>query len=357
MSAASLVIDTDKLMRRLPQCFSKVTAGEAPLWQGRKVAQECHKLSPDTHHQIDQAVAPALGAVGPSRLLTLVDAAVQLADPDGARWLADQTPARFVKMRPDRDDPLSSRLSARIDKADGIFFDAMVQLIADKLQADGDDSSNDARRAKAVGVLSNPAAAVQSVGVPTTRGMDPAPASDEDKAAFVKGCGKLVAAFTPRTQVYVHMFAGNLGNDNAITRVEGAGPLLASEVARITKATKVRVTPVIHLDSSTIGVDQYEIPAKIRRQVLLRQPYDVFPWSSIVSRHLDLDHTIPYANAASNQTRTDNLGPLSRRAHRVKTHAGWKLKQPKPGVYLWQTGAGQQVQVDNTGTHPVHRRQ
>jgi len=364
MSARALVGETDRLMRRLPQCFSKVPEGEAPLWQARKVAQECDKLTVEGHGQVDDAVAPALGVVGPFRLLTLVEAALQVADPEGARLRVDRASERFVKMRSDRNDPLSSKLTARLDTADAIYLDAMVQLIADKFQADGDDTSNDQRRAKGLGVLSNPAAAVTMVGMPSTRLPSalqqlsvilPGAEREAGPAAFITRCAELVPAFTPRTQVYVHMFAGSLNSDDAITRVEGVGPVLAGHVARITKGCHVKVTPVIHLDGSTIGVDQYEIPAKIRRQVLLRQPYDVFPWSSIESRHLDLDHTAPYVNGAPNQTRTDNLGPLSRRAHRVKTHAGWRLKQPSPGVFLWQTGAGQQVQVDNTGAHPVRR--
>ena len=39
-------------------------------------------------------------------------------------------------------------------------------------------------------------------------------------------------------------------------------------------------------------------------------------------------------------TRPDNLGPLSRKVHRAKTHGGWQLDQPSPGVFLWRSPLG-----------------
>ncbi|MCL2784599.1 MAG: hypothetical protein FWD55_04020, partial [Propionibacteriaceae bacterium] len=60
-------------------------------------------------------------------------------------------------------------------------------------------------------------------------------------------------------------------------------------------------------------------------------------------RHLDLDHTNPYRAGETGQTRVSNLGPLSRRAHRLKTHAGWRLEQTSEGCFTWYTPAGQEV--------------
>jgi len=59
----------------------------------------------------------------------------------------------------------------------------------------------------------------------------------------------------------------------------------------------------------------------------LRDAYDQFPWSSIESGHLDLDHTKPWQPGVAGQTSPDNLARLSRRAHRVKTLAGWRLER------------------------------
>ena len=368
-SAQYLIADIASLEHNLPNCWGKVTDGEAPLWQARRVAQESFGLTDAGFKFVDRRVAPSLGAVGPGRLTRALHAAVKAADPDCSRRHTDQSP-RNVRIGGDKNDPLTGWLSARLDHSDAIYLDATVQLIADTLAAQGDSGTVDQRRAKGLGLLANPAAAVQLIGIPTNRGMDPNPSScvptpsscrrqdlDADKASFISRCADLAPAFTPRAQVFVHMFAGSLGDKDAIARVEGVGPVLMDQIAKITGGCSVKITPAIHVGGADAGVDQYEIPDRIRHQVLLTNPHDVFPYSSIESRRLDLDHTVPYANGAANQTRPSNLGPLSRRAHRVKTHAGWNLDQPSPGVFIWRTGAGQQFQVDHTGTHRINRRE
>lgn len=89
----------------------------------------------------------------------------------------------------------------------------------------------------------------------------------------------------------------------------------------------------------------YEAPPRMREWVQLRNQLEVFPFSERSSRGLDLDHTIPYrwtmdAREAPPQTRPDNLGPLGRLAHRVKTHGGWQLSQPVAGTFLWRSPLG-----------------
>jgi hypothetical protein len=57
----------------------------------------------------------------------------------------------------------------------------------------------------------------------------------------------------------------------------------------------------------------------------------------------DRDHTIP---APDGPTTASNLGNGCRRHHRAKTHAGFALDQPDPGVFVWQTPAGRRYHVD-----------
>ena len=356
-AAEYLVRDVAILTQRLPQCWTTVAAAEAPLWQARRIVDTCQGVNPSAWPAIDAGVAPGLGSLGPRRLMSLVTATRKTADPEWARRVAEQAGARWVRTGGDTVDPLTGWVSARLDRADALFLDATVQLVADKLAAEGDMGTADERRARALGLLANPAAAIQITGVHTTRGMDPAPDSEVDRQAFVASAQTLIPTFTPRTQVYVHVCAEALADLDAVARVEGIGPILASQVAQLTCGTRVRVTPVVHLGSGTVAVDQYEIPAWMRDRVILRDGHDVFPWSSIESRHLDLDHTIAYQPGQPGQTTPSNLGPLSRRAHRAKTHAGWQLDQPSPGVFDWHTGAGQTIRVDSTGTHPIHDRE
>jgi hypothetical protein len=116
----------------------------------------------------------------------------------------------------------------------------------------------------------------------------------------------------------------------------------------------VSVKGVIDLEDDS-PVDGYEVPTRMREQLFLRMPAGVFPWSGNLSRNKDLDHTIAYVPPASGgppgQTRIGNLGPMSRYAHRVKTHApGWRHRQPVPGVFLWRTPHGYWLRVDASGT-------
>jgi len=59
-------------------------------------------------------------------------------------------------------------------------------------------------------------------------------------------------------------------------------------------------------------------------------------WStcSTAASDCDRDHTIP---APTGPTNAANLGSGCRRHHRAKTHAGFKLEQSEPGVFVWQT--------------------
>jgi hypothetical protein len=55
-------------------------------------------------------------------------------------------------------------------------------------------------------------------------------------------------------------------------------------------------------------------------------------------------------------TRSDrpgNLVPLTRFHHRLKTHGGWQVHEPFPGIYLWRAPHGSIFLVDHTGTRKM----
>jgi len=343
-SARMLAGDVATLSSRLPQCWAKITNAEAPLWHGRSVLDECTGLADDAWAPVDDAVAPCLGTHGVARLLRMTRAAVILADPDRARRLAAQASPRWVRTGADRFDPLTGWISGRLDRADAVGLEETVTHLADLL-AVGSKDSTDTLRAKALGLLANPAAACAFIAHAET-GDEPEPA--------LTGAAQ---AWTPRVQVYAHLCVDSLDDPETIARLENIGPLLVEQVAKITQGSRIRLTPAIHIGGAGVAADSYEIPQAIRDRVLLRQTHDVFPWSSIESRHLDLDHSIPYVNGRPGQTTPANLAPLSRRAHRVKTHADWNLRQPSPGEFIWRTGAGQVIDVNPTGTRRAPMRQ
>ncbi|MCL1841295.1 MAG: hypothetical protein FWF75_06075 [Propionibacteriaceae bacterium] len=353
MSARVLIDAVARLMHDLPDCWDKVTdeTVRAPLWQARKVLDACTGLDHDQHHQVDAAVSPALGTLPPRRLSRLASAQVMRADPKDARLKA-KLGERYVRTGGDASDPMTGWVYAKTSRADAIFMEATVQLIADTLASQGDQRDPDQRRAAAFGILANPAAAVQLIGVHTTRGMDPAPASQADADQVIEQA-KRQTPLQRRTQLYVHVHADSLDNPDEVARIEGIGPLLIGQVKALTAGSSVRVTKVVHVGAGSVGVDAYEIPDRIREQVIARDAYTLAPWSSVESRHQDLDHIIAYQEGIPNQTRADNLAPQTRGYHRWKTHAGWQATPAGPGTLLWTTGAGQIALVNNTGTHPL----
>ena len=96
------------------------------------------------------------------------------------------------------------------------------------------------------------------------------------------------------------------------------------------------------------GATGYLPTAAIARLVRARHPRCRFPGCRQAAASCDLDHAIPYPTGP---TTPENLGPLCRRHHNLKTHGGWDL-EPEPasqgagegggaGVgWSWRTPAG-----------------
>jgi hypothetical protein len=82
-------------------------------------------------------------------------------------------------------------------------------------------------------------------------------------------------------------------------------------------------------------------------------PADTFPFASNLSRNKQVDHTVPYHD--DGVSGIGNYGPMTTRHHRIKTHGGWQVHQPFPGIYLWRDPHGAFYLVDHTGTRRLRR--
>jgi hypothetical protein len=179
--------------------------------------------------------------------------------------------------------------------------------------------------------------------------------------------GKPVIAWDrllPRVVINLHAYAGSLDplgstgstDGEAIARVEGCGAMSLHWVREhLTTAARVTVRPVLDIEGQA-AVDAYEIPDRHRRAVRLMTPADTFPYAT--SLHPDqIDHTHPYQHhpPAAGQSRIGNYGPMTTFHHRIKTHSRWRVRQPFPGIYLWQDPHGQTYLVDHTGTRTLGR--
>ncbi|MBJ7359927.1 MAG: hypothetical protein JHD21_21425, partial [Nocardioides sp.] len=98
-------------------------------------------------------------------------------------------------------------------------------------------------------------------------------------------------------------------------------------------------------------------PDRHRQAVHLMTPADTFPHGSSLSRGMDLDHTSAWdPEGPPGQSGLGNYGPMTRSHHRIKTHGGWDVKQPFPGIYLWRDPYGGHYLVDHTGTRALTGR-
>ena len=162
----------------------------------------------------------------------------------------------------------------------------------------------------------------------------------------------------PRAIIYIHLSEEAVSAGTGVARVEDVGPVLLSRLhALLGDHCSISLKPVIDLPAGHTPVDGYEIPARLREQLQLRNPADVFPYAAAVSRLIDIDHTIPYLSpdkgGPPGQTSIGNLGPHTRYHHRLKTHGGWQVRQPEPGTWLWRSPHHRIYLVNATGTHPL----
>ncbi len=378
ISAAPLLRDALDLRHRHPRTWALLLAGDIEDWRARKLAHATARaeLTLQQAQWVDSETAEGLATLPFSRAMARVEAKIIAADPEAheARRQA-ALERRYVSAT--RTNPAGVRtLIAQTGAGDVARLLAMVHHLADLLERGGDNDLVDVRRAKALGILANPALACVLLAkahvVPNAPQPDapdvefePTPASTAQLAAELGrtllelGPGA-IDRLRPRSTVYVHLSVEALGSVAGgttapeIARVEGHGPVGLAELLSWLGTDRLTVRPVVD-PWDQVPVDSYEIPHRHREAMLHRQPVEVFPYGVTPARGCDLDHTEPYRD--SGPTTPDHLGPLSRHHHRAKTFGGFTLHQPLPGMYLWRIPSGRWFQVDHTGTRALGRQE
>jgi hypothetical protein len=358
-AATWLIRDVVNLKARHPHLWFQVTKGNIAVFRACQLAVEVarYDLSCAQAQALDAELAPKIATLPWARVLRLARGLIADIAADKVAAMAEQARAdRYVRKHP-TDDPNVAFLAARVDTADAIFFDAAVDRIADILGSHGDPDTKEIRRAKAVGILATPARA-QLILTENTTEAEHTTAGGNTTAGERTATPHPIRSTDPRllppATIYVHVAEEALLTGRGTARVEDVGALPLTMLKHLLGNTRVRLTPVIQ-PYATISVDSYEIPARIRHQIILRDHVEVFPFSTRTARNQDLDHTQPYTPGQPHQTRTDNLGPLSRKTHRGKTHGGWQLTQPQPGVFHWISPTGTRYRTTPNGTHRLHK--
>ena len=373
-SAMALLRDTLEIRHRLPRLWAALMAGDVEVWKARRAAALTRVLSLQDALTVDAEVVDALEGLPFGRALDVIEGRVIAADPAGheSRRLAEAE-QRYVAIGR-RPNPAGLRtLVAQSTVGDIARLDAMVDYLADLLAGAGDTDPKQVRRAKALGILADPARACLLLAESQPAESQPAesqpdqPADDYSpvragaelgKALRTLG-NKALGKLRPRTVLYVHL------SEEAVQGVPGTqvartslGPAGLEQLREWLGRDAIIVKPVIDL-AGQISTDAYEIPAAMAEHVRLREPFEVFPFGTLPSDKSDEDHTKAYVppdeGGPPGQTSTENLGPLGRTHHNAKTFGGFTCYQPLPGLYLWLTPAGIWYRVDHTGTHLIGR--
>ena len=372
IATSNALADVLDLRHRLPLTWAVLRTGEAEVFIARRVAKLSRHLPADRMGVVDAAIARVIAREAGGRVLAVAEAKIIEADPDLHEELAEaQRLRRYVGFSRTDEHGLRT-LIARIEASDAVWIDATIARVAEIIEPLHPDATADERRAVALGYLARPAELLQLL----VEHSDPQPALELEleESASEQAPSRATAfpadlldalraadfsALAPKAALYVHLHETALQGVAGVARVEGLGPVTVASLQRLLVRTALTVRPVLDL-SQRIRTTAYEHPESLKERVHLTTGGDYWPYATSVSRRVDYDHPVPYEpTGPPGQTGTHNSGPLGRRHHRWKTHAGYRSRQSGQGRYAWISPNGLGFLVDHTGTHridPDHAR-
>ncbi|MFX4272086.1 DUF222 domain-containing protein [Propionibacteriaceae bacterium Y1685] len=425
----SLVGHALQLRHRLPRTWTLLQSYDLPPMVARKLAHLTQDCSPAAAKFVDSQVAMVAGKITIGQVERLVTAAILQHDPEHPEHakLAGTHDPRGVWIRHRRDGSGLTELSATLDVFDGLALDAILNVGARELanHTGLKDLGHQPLRAYALGDLArrqpgldftpptSPAAVDHGMtaagrgdrrtgtpaesgllvelagdradGIPPTAVAEASRGSDIPVGATPEGAtpgGAMVlgddrdippvARPAKPITLHVHLSADAFTTGAPqVGRVENTGePVSATRIREWLgdPAAKITIRPVIHADE-LIHTDAYEIPDRLTRQIKNSELTCVFPWCDKPAVRCDLDHTIPHNHGGP--TSTDNLAPLCRHHHRLKTHTHWRYTRlDAPGerrldecsaasrvdhgpVFVWTSPYGYHYRRDRHGTTAI----
>ncbi len=322
-------------------------------WKARRIARTTILLSPEAAAFVDRHVAPYAHRVRLAQLDRLIDEAI-------ARFMPEEAERRRTAAADGRSFNIGTSQTTlqgtadvwgTLDVADALDLDAAVSAGADALQQLGSTESLDVRRAQAVGALARRQLSLDLNANPDS---DTTVDSDDDRE---QGNAQPRKPRQPRQVVlYVHLAEAAIrGESGGFGRCETTRTPVTAQQIRDWCANpdaQIVVKPVIDLDAHH-HVEAYEVPDRIAEQSILVNHACVFPWCTRSARACDSDHIRPHDTGGP--TCSDNIAPLCRKHHRLKTHGGWTYTRIEAGTFLWNSPHGYTYLRDRSGTLDVSR--
>ena len=397
-----------ELAYRLPKTWAAVLDGRVPAWRARRIAARTQGLPPDGAAWVDGQVAPVAGKIGYAELERVLGEAVTRFDPEAAaERLYRELESRHVHVEIG-DSAVDGATSTAtvdgvLDLADGLDLDATLADMAAQLKALGSTDPLDIRRAQALGHLARGEWLLTADGAEGSDGDDSETRESDDEADASQtrqaeadahtgtddsadadaecGCGDPEcahigrAAFEARTgtrarevsrrvrELVLHLRLTDAAlygyGDGIATLMSPAGRPLAQIIIEQLQQwcaeadTTITVKPILDVDEKLV-CHGYQPSDRLRDQVTLFHPRCAFPWCTRASATADLDHLEPWrTHDTGGGTDSENLAPLCRVHHRVKTHGGWTYTRITTGEYLWTSPHSYRFHVTVQGTTDI----
>ena len=329
LAGQQLMADSLNLIHRLPRIWSRLEALEVAPWRARRVAQLTAGLSQEAAAYVDQRLVGRVDSCGIIRIDRAIADAKAKFDPESVAD-AEQDARLSWGVRISHGAGAgswagTSWLEAAGDTLDLTRFHDLVCATAERLRQEGDEDTLEIRKAKAIGIITDLAT------------------------------GTSPGSSRAQTRLFLHIKASDLADPSRSTigHVERLGPATLERIRDWLAGSQATILPVLDL-SRTDAVDRHDPPAWLRELVIQRDQRCTFPWCGVDARRCDLDHIEPYVppdrGGPPGQTRPDNLSPLCRRHHRLKTFGGWRYQRNPDGSYTWRSPLGRTYLVTGSGT-------
>lgn len=376
-ATSNALADVLDLQHRLPLTWAVCLRGECEPWVARRIAKLSRPLPQDKVGLVDAAMSRMIATESAGRVLEAAEAKVIEADPEAHEEKCEaERRRRFASLG--RTDEFGLRmLIARLDAGDAVAVEGTVSRVAQIIEPLHPEAQPGELRALAFAWLARPAELFklllehsQSALDPeldlalACEGQQPEPPAVSRALAFPADLLDALrdidlSPLVPKSVLHVHLHEAALHRATGVARVEGFGPTTLARLTELLGRTDLKVQPVKDL-SDRVRYTAYEHPESLRDQVHLVTGGDYWPYARSTSRKVDLDHPTPFDHGDDgrdpppDQTGAHNSGPLGRRHHRWKTHAGYRSRQCGEGRYVWLTPHGLAFLVDHTGTQRIH---
>ena len=141
---------------------------------------------------------------------------------------------------------------------------------------------------------------------------------------------ELLTGITPAEQVPVAVIMTDDGAE-----IEGYGPIADAHADELLRRLELP-SAIIRLTLPQLQAG-YMPTLKLRRYVRTRDRHCRFPGCRRPARNCDVDHIVPWP---AGPTDADNLQPLCRYHHRIKTHSGWRVERGPNNTTIWISPRG-----------------